>query len=125
MKSGTQTVDGFLNQTPPFCQADPNVGQKLSSFVAVLAQSTYMYGCRLMVHHSKVNISLWVCNVHEILDGINRYISISTAQFADKPIPIWRNFSSFGAVLAKAHVYMALDDRSTTPKSILVHNKDQ
>ena len=41
-----------------FYQISPHVGGKLTSFVAVLAQNTCVWGCRPMLYYSKVNIIL-------------------------------------------------------------------
>ena len=38
-------------------QANPRFGGKPTSFVAVLAQNIYGYGCRLVLYHLNFNIS--------------------------------------------------------------------
>ena len=50
-------IDRFIIQLTIFYKADPHFGAKLSIFVAVLTKNTYVHSFRLLLHHSKVNIS--------------------------------------------------------------------
>ena len=48
----------FYSNLIIFYQTGPYFGGKLTSFVAVLAQNTFVCGCRRVLYYFKVNISL-------------------------------------------------------------------
>ena len=51
-------MDNFPVQPDILYQASPRFGGKWASFVAVMAQNTCVYDCRLILYHFKFNISL-------------------------------------------------------------------
>ena len=48
----------FYSNLIIFYQTSPHFGEKLTSFVAVLARNTGLCGCRPVIYYSKVNIRL-------------------------------------------------------------------
>ena len=58
MKPRMATMANFPVQPHRFCKAGPHFGGKWTSCVAVIAQNTCVYDCRLILYQFKFNLSL-------------------------------------------------------------------
>ena len=56
---GRESSMNFYSNLTIFCKASPHFWGKLTSSVAVLAQNTCAYGCRLVLYQFKFNISYY------------------------------------------------------------------
>ena len=142
IKPRTGIIDGFLVQPDIFCQANPDFGAKLSNCLAIMAKNTCVYGCRLVLYHSKFNISsrdwpkIYVCvhvdwwyimfmgKVDEDWDGNHRCIASPTSLFYTKLVPMMeQNWVIVLLFWPKTHVCIVIECCYTISKSILVHEK--
>ena len=70
MKPGMAIIDGFLHQPLAiFYQTSPHFGGKLTIFVAVPAQNTWVSGCRPELYYLFQSQYEFMMKVHEAWEG--------------------------------------------------------
>ena len=79
----------FWSKLTIFYQANPHLGAKLSSYVAVLSKNMHVYGCRLVLYHSKVNASSWLMFMMPEVGIIDGFI-VQPYHFLRRRFPFWR-----------------------------------
>ena len=89
MKPGMGIMVNFPVQPHHFCKASPHFGGKWTSFVAVMAQNTCVYDCRLILYQFKFNISLLSRFMKPMMRIIDEFL-LQPHHFLPNKSPFWR-----------------------------------
>ena len=118
---GWQSWIFFYFEFTIFCKVNPCLWGKPTNFVAVLAQNTCVYGCRLELYHLNFNISLISRSMKPGLIIIDGFL-FQSHHFLSNQSKCWRKIDSFcGCSGPKTHVCVVVDQCYTIPKSILLY----
>ena len=103
MKPGMATMVNFPVQPHHFLQSQPSFWWKWTSFVAVMAQNTCVYGCRLVLYQFKFNISSLSRFMKPEMGMINKCL-LQPHHFLWNKSPFWRKINSFCGCSGPKHM---------------------
>ena len=107
IKPGMATMVNFPVQPHHFCKASPHFGGKWTSFVAILTQNTWVYGCRLILDQFKYNISLLSRFMKPMMEIIDEFL-LQPQHFLSSKSQFWRKMNSFCVHSGPKHMFVWL-----------------
>ena len=104
---GWESCTIFQSNPTIFCKASSHFGGKWTSFVAVMAQKTCVYGCRLILYQFKFNISSLLRFMNPEMGIIDEFL-LQPHHFLCNKSPFWRKMNSCCGYSGSKHMYVWL-----------------